>query len=282
MKRVALAIVRLYPRAWRDRYGAEVVDILERRGIRIVDLIDLSGGAFDAWLHPQPIRTLQMATGDPSGAAASLAAASPVPPPPRHGAVAGTPAGLITRRRFLRRMVGAGVGLMSLEFIGGTIAFLWPPPADGVGVEHEVGTLDQIAGLWPQWPDGMPYEFRPARAFLVNVPAATAMASGEAPTATATTAAELLALWRKCPHLGCMIPAACEERGRFQCLCHQSTYNIVGEKLKLGPAPRGMDRFPVRINAEGTVIIDTRTILSGPPTGTVTFTDAYPFDEGCR
>lgn len=281
MERVARAILGTYPRAWRDRYGAEIGDILGQRAIGISDLADLALGALDAWLHPLHVRSMTLA-GGPDAAISAMVATKAVPQPPRHGAVATTPEGMLTRRRFLRRMVGAGIGLVSLEFIGGTIAFLWPPPADGIGVEHHVGTLDEIAGLWTQWPDGMPWEFRPARAFLVNVPAAKAMALGEQPTATATSAAELLALWRKCPHLGCMIPAACEERGRFQCLCHQSTYNILGEKLKLGPAPRGMDRFPVRIDEEGTVIIDTRTIIDGPPTGTVTFTDAYPFDEGCR
>ncbi len=281
MDRVARAILGTYPRAWRDRYGAEVSDLLSRRAIGISDLADLVLGALDAWLHPQQISSLTLA-GGPDTTISAMVATRVTPPPPRHGAVATTPEGMLSRRRFLRRMVGAGIGLVSLEFIGGTIAVLWPPPADGIGVEHRVGTLDEIAGLWTQWPDGMPYEFRPARTFLVNVPAAKAMALGEQPTATATSARDLLALWRKCPHLGCMIPAACEERGRFQCLCHQSTYNILGEKLKLGPAPRGMDRFPVSIDAEGTVIIDTRTIIDGPPTGTVTFTDAYPFNEGCR
>jgi cytochrome b6-f complex iron-sulfur subunit len=191
------------------------------------------------------------------------------------------PLATVNRRSFLRRMLGAGVGLLSLEFVGGTLAFLWPPPADGIGVEHRIGTLDEILGLWPPWAEGRPYEFRPARAFLINFPAAKAMALGVAPERTASASHDLVALWRKCPHLGCMIPAACEERGRFQCLCHQSTYNILGEKLKLGPAPRGMDRFPVRIDPEGTVIIDTREIVKGPPTGTVTFRDAHPFDEGC-
>jgi Rieske Fe-S protein len=206
---------------------------------------------------------------------------APAPPVPPHGRISGSDAGIVSRRSFLRRMTGVGVGLLSLEFLGGTIAFLWPPPADGVGVEHHVGTLDQILGLWPRWAEGRPYEFRPARAFLVNVPAAEDMALGVPPQATARTAADLLALWRKCPHLGCMIPVACEERSRFQCLCHQSTYNIIGEKLKIGPAARGMDRFPVRIDADGVVIIDTREIVKGPPTGTVTFADAYPFDQGC-
>jgi Rieske Fe-S protein len=78
-----------------------------------------------------------------------------------------------------------------------------------------------------------------------------------------------------------MIPSACETRSRFQCLCHQSTYNILGEKLQLGPAPRGMDRFPVGVEADGTVIVDTRELVKGAPAGTVTFRDPFPQNEGC-
>jgi Rieske Fe-S protein len=181
----------------------------------------------------------------------------------------------------MRRMLGVGAGVLSLEFIGGTIAFLWPPPADGVGVEHRVGTVAQIVGISPVWASGVPWEYRPARAFLVNVPAAKARALGEPIEVAAPTGGEILALWRKCPHLGCMIPAACDERSRFQCLCHQSTYNILGEKLALGPAPRGLDRFPVRIDPDGVVIVDTREIVKGAPAGTVRFRDAHPPREGC-
>ena len=42
-----------------------------------------------------------------------------------------------------------------------------------------------------------------------------------------------------------------------------------GEK-KGGPAPRGMDRFPVTITPDGSVIIDTAARLDGPPIGTNT------------
>jgi Rieske Fe-S protein len=186
-----------------------------------------------------------------------------------------------SRRGFMRRMLGAGVGLLSLEFIGGTLAFLWPPPADGIGVEHRVGTVRDIIGILPGWERGTPYEFRPAAAFLINVPAATAMALGEVRSVPEPRADQILALWRRCPHLGCMIPMACEGRSRFQCLCHQSTYNIIGEKLELGPAPRGLDRFPVRVNAAGTVIVDTRELIAGPPPNRVTFRDPHPQDAGC-
>ena len=186
----------------------------------------------------------------------------------------------LSRRSFMRRMVGAGVGILSLEFVGGSIAFLWPRAAEGFGVLHEVGTLDEINVTFPTWAHGEPMEFRPARAFLVNVPAAKAMALGEDVSLPAPVASEILALWRKCPHLGCMIPKACESRSRFQCYCHQSTYNILGEKLELGPAARGMDRFPVRID-DGMVIVDTRELITGPPKGVVTFTDPHPPNVGC-
>ena len=187
----------------------------------------------------------------------------------------------LSRRSFMRRMLGAGVGLLGLEAIGGTLAFLWPGPADGIGVEHEVGTLDSIGAAFPTWAAGEPMEFRPARAFLVNVPAATARALGRPAVVPTLAQPDLLALWRKCPHLGCMIPPACEATVRFQCYCHQSTYNIIGEKLELGPAPRGMDRFPVRLRTDGTVIIDTRELIEGPPRGVLTFHDAHPVDVGC-
>ena len=187
----------------------------------------------------------------------------------------------LSRRSFMRRALGAGVGLLSLEFVGGSLAFLWPRATDGVGVEYEVGTLETVNVAFPSWATGTPAEFRPARAFLVNVPAAMAKALGEPISVPEPSADEILALWRRCPHLGCMIPAACETRSRFQCYCHQSTYNILGEKLELGPAPRGMDRFPVRLDRRGVVVVDTREVISGPPKGALTFRDAHPLDVGC-
>jgi len=277
MNWLARAILTLYPSAWRERYGHEVGDLVSRRRLRALDLVDLLGGAFDARLHPQLVPSLQLAVGLPGPA--------PMPPMrparPSYGAITSLNPGVLSRRSFMRRMLGAGIGLLSIEFLGGTLAFLWPPPAEGIGVEHRVGTIPEILGVSPDWVRGRPYEFRPANAFLINVPAAKAMALGDVLEVMDPGAGEILALWRKCPHLGCMIPTACETRSRFQCYCHQSTYNIVGEKLELGPAPRGMDRFPVRIGDDGAVFIDTREVISGPPKGAQTFSDPYPPGEGC-
>lgn len=47
------AILRCYPRAWRERYGDELAELLarERRSPRLA--LDLALGALDAHLHPQ-------------------------------------------------------------------------------------------------------------------------------------------------------------------------------------------------------------------------------------
>ena len=47
---------------------------------------------------------------------------TPVP----YGEVHGPPLGEMSRRTFMRRMVGVGVAIVSLEFLAGTLAFLWP------------------------------------------------------------------------------------------------------------------------------------------------------------
>jgi len=46
-------IVRLYPRAWRERYEEEFVAMLEQGPMSIKDLFDVALGAVDAWLRPQ-------------------------------------------------------------------------------------------------------------------------------------------------------------------------------------------------------------------------------------
>jgi hypothetical protein len=47
-------LVRLYPRAWRERYGEEFLALLEeRRASSVGNLFDVAFGALDAWLEPQ-------------------------------------------------------------------------------------------------------------------------------------------------------------------------------------------------------------------------------------
>lgn len=187
----------------------------------------------------------------------------------------------VSRRTFLRRALGAGVGLLSLELVGATIAFAWPNITEGLGARIRIGTLADIRMTEPRFVQGYPFAASRAQSFLVNVPAARALASGEEVTLPDPSAHDLIALWRKCPHLGCQVPKLCEERSRFECLCHGSTYNILGEKLEKGPASRGMDRFAVDIEQDGSVVIDTRQVIRGAPEGTVMFRDPHPVGEGC-
>ena len=75
---------------------------------------------------------------------------------------------------------------------------------------------------------------------------------------------EVVALWQRCPHLGCRV-SWCESSREFECACHGSSFNRAGE-VRGGPAPRGMDRFTV--DASGDVIaVDTGAIAEGAPPG---------------
>lgn len=46
-------LLRLYPQAWRERYGDELFALLEEHPATLTDHLDLIRGALDARLHPQ-------------------------------------------------------------------------------------------------------------------------------------------------------------------------------------------------------------------------------------
>ena len=74
--------------------------------------------------------------------------------------------------------------------------------------------------------------------------------------------------WRRassrCTRSACTSAAACRGARRsqwFECPCHGSKYNRVGEK-KGGPAPRGLDRFSLEVSG-GNIIVDTGSRRAG-------------------
>lgn len=85
----------------------------------------------------------------------------------------------VSRRSFLRRALGAGVGLLSLEFVGASIAFTWPNITGGLGARIRIGTLSDILVAEPRFAQGLPFASPRAQSFLINVPAARALASGD-------------------------------------------------------------------------------------------------------
>lgn len=56
-------LIRLYPRAWRERYGEEFAALVEEQPFTLRTLCDLLGGAVDAHLAPQVQPQLQGAGG---------------------------------------------------------------------------------------------------------------------------------------------------------------------------------------------------------------------------
>jgi cytochrome b6-f complex iron-sulfur subunit len=200
---------------------------------------------------------------------------------PTYGEVHGPRIGEMSRRTFMRRMLGVGIGILSIEFLAGTLSFLWPNIRKGLGGVLVVGAAADITLNQPDWPSGMPYIFQ-SKIFVVNVPAAKERVDGGGTAANPVpdpgtdvgpdvppVNASVLALYRKCPHLGCQIPQLCQQSQWFECLCHGSKYTVLGEK-RAGPAPRGMDRFAVLFE-DGVYKINSGELQDGPPIGTDTF-----------
>ena len=173
----------------------------------------------------------------------------------------------VTRRQFLNRGVVGAFGLALSGFGASTIAFLWPSGTGGFGSKVNAGALEDIkAGIRDG--NGFLY-FAEARTWFTEYPAEALKDAEKFYEGGVLDGmkAGINALYQKCPHLGCRVPS-CVSSQWFECPCHGSKYNQVGEK-KAGPAPRGMDRFPVLI-ADGRVTVDTGTVKNGPPIGTNT------------
>ncbi|MDP2293577.1 MAG: Rieske 2Fe-2S domain-containing protein [Actinomycetota bacterium] len=176
----------------------------------------------------------------------------------------------VSRRQFLNR---ATVTLMSAGLASfaaaGFVAFLWPTAAPVFGGKVNVGKLNDILSSIRS--NGGFFYSSSARSYVTVYPAEAlpkAKSVKEYAPLMPGLEAGVGAMYQKCPHLGCRVPE-CKSSQWFECPCHGSQYNRVGEK-KAGPAPRGMDRFAVTVSASGDVIIDTSTVFAGAPIGTNT------------
>ena len=182
----------------------------------------------------------------------------------------------VSRRQFFNRtiilMMQIGLGGFGLA----SIAFLWPQLGGDFGSAIRVGlvsdVLSEIRGA-----NGFLYRAE-GRMWITEYPNGAVEKARAAYSANELTGMEaglalgldggVIALYQKCPHLGCRVPE-CVTSQWFECPCHGSQYNRVGEK-RGGPAPRGMDRFAMSVSADGVLTVDTGTIIQGPPIGTNT------------
>ena len=127
-----------------------------------------------------------------------------------------------------------------------------------------------IAGAWTTWdilqpasPSGFGGMIKNGKAASVSSTSVETVPAAQA-YVTKAPDEEIVALWWRCPHLGCRVPW-CESAGEFECPCHGSRFNRLGE-YRAGPSPRGMDRFAIEVVDES-VIIDTGIIVNGAPPG---------------
>jgi cytochrome b6-f complex iron-sulfur subunit len=138
------------------------------------------------------------------------------------------------RRSFLGRLWLLLVGVALVEYLWLVVEFLRPhrtrPEAEAAGV--------LVAGPLDRFSPGSVTPFPAGKFYLVRL-----------------EGGGFLALHRECTHLGCTVPWV-EEEGRFLCPCHASAFGAQGEVLS-APAPRPLDRHPVRIE-NGIVKVDTR------------------------
>jgi cytochrome b6-f complex iron-sulfur subunit len=174
----------------------------------------------------------------------------------------------LSRRQLIRRAVGAGIGLWLLEISAGTIGFIWPNLASGFGGKLPIGTFEDVKVANSTLPidEGFPAYYPEARAFVILIDTAQQRFIPGEDTTGNGTALNVRALYQRCPHLGCK-PNPCEKNFWLECPCHGSRYDRLGIKAdgaQYGPAPRGMDRFSITVDAEGVLIIDTGKITLGP------------------
>jgi len=173
----------------------------------------------------------------------------------------------ISRRKFFNRSIIVMMGLGLSGFGAAILAFLWPMPKGGFGSKIRVGAVADIQAKITA-SKGFLYSAE-GRMWMTNYPVSAVEKAKKVYPAGVLPSMEagIVALYQKCPHLGCRVPS-CATSQWFECPCHGSQYNQAGEK-KGGPAPRGMDRFATSV-AGGVLTVDTGQIFQGPAIGTNT------------
>jgi cytochrome b6-f complex iron-sulfur subunit len=175
----------------------------------------------------------------------------------------------VTRRQFLNRGILGVFGLSVAGFGAAVLGFLWPTlEAGGFGSVISAGKVNDIVSQIQS--TKAPFYVPSARTYIQPYPtedAQKAKKAGYPDPIVAGMELGFVALYQKCVHLGCRVPW-CPSSQWFECPCHGSQYNRVGEK-KGGPAPRGLDRFAVSVGG-GELSINTATVFIGPPIGTNT------------
>jgi cytochrome b6-f complex iron-sulfur subunit len=166
--------------------------------------------------------------------------------------VPGTP--VVSRRRVLQAAFWTSMGAAIVGAAACGVDMIYPKEVTGFG-----GTVSLDLARVP--PPGGKIEIPEGRFWLVNL---TEEQGGPG----------ILALWWKCPHLGCTVPwrptfvwpdpvTGAPKQGWFRCPCHGSTYTDSGVRV-FGPAPRSMDTMDISVSG-GRLAVNTGSITPGGP-----------------
>jgi cytochrome b6-f complex iron-sulfur subunit len=170
----------------------------------------------------------------------------------------------INRREFLNIAWLATLGFFLVDLGGVTYLFALPRFREGeFGGRFVLGSAGDVFPL----PGGDPISMPKGKFWLVRL-----------------TSGALLSLYKVCTHLGCLYNWQSQEF-KFICPCHGSQFELDGSYI-LGPAPRSLDRFTVRLidskneevaltdelgnpldlpNDDLLVVIDTGVLVRGQP-----------------
>jgi cytochrome b6-f complex iron-sulfur subunit len=198
-------------------------------------------GAGQATANPAPAEaTAGAAWQPPTAPAITTPIASPTP----------APRPLLSRRVFILGGFWSAFALGAIGILGSPLDFLFPRNVKGFG-----GPVTVPAGKIPEAGND-PVRIVEGKFWLLNLKPGTTPNGEETPGG-------LLALWQKCPHLGCTIPWRSDftfagRKGWFRCPCHGSTYTKEGGVRVFGPAPRPMDVFDITdIKDDGSIVVQT-------------------------
>lgn len=142
----------------------------------------------------------------------------------------------LSRRGFTRNAALAASGVVAAEIGAGFLWFFWPNKTGAFGSDITVQASEIPEVGAP------PLRSTAGKFWMVR------------------NDDGLLALYTKCPHLGCTVPyvGPADSDRAFQCPCHGSLYDYAGARTG-GPAPRPMDLMAVRVE-NGDVKVDTGNI----------------------
>lgn len=141
----------------------------------------------------------------------------------------------LTRRNFMKLGLGALSAIAALEAGGIGLSFLRSRALEG-----KFGEVIR-AGAVENFIPGSVTEFLEGNFYLVR-----AQDGG------------FLAIYRRCPHLGCTVNWV-PEKERFYCPCHASSFDSYGN-FENQPVPRALDTFDVRIQ-DDIVMVDTAKMI---------------------